>query len=61
MNGPVEQRSCTDIICILLLIISNILLLYIASEGWNNGNPEKLLAVYDKSNKACGIDLPDYP
>lgn len=35
VNGPVESRGCTDLICILLFIISNIAMLVIASEGWN--------------------------
>jgi len=38
-NGPIEDRHCTDIFCCLLFIAGVGALLYIALQGWKNGNP----------------------
>lgn len=34
-NGPVDDRSCTDLICLFLFIIANGLFVYVISEAWS--------------------------
>lgn len=53
-NGPVAERTCTDIICFIFFIIANIMLLVVASMGWSNGDPTALTSVFDGSDKCCG-------
>ena len=60
-NGPIEKRSCTDILCLLLYAAAMVLFWYMFTMALANGEPERLIAVYDSSNKSCGIDYPDYP
>ncbi len=54
-NGPVEERSCTDMICCCSFIIFVCGLFVVLSNGLANGNPEYLLAVYDATGKPCGL------
>ena len=47
MNGPIIERNCTDIICILMFMASFILMWWIAITGYALGKPERLVAAYD--------------
>ena len=60
-NGTVDDRSCTDIICLLLLIFSLVAMIYIAHYGYSNGKPDRLIALFDPDGRACGLDLPSSP
>ncbi|KAM3134855.1 hypothetical protein pb186bvf_013024 [Paramecium bursaria] len=61
LNGPINERSCTDIICFLLFILSVAALAYISIQGYSKGKPDRLLALYDPNGSACGIDYPNFP
>ena len=51
------ERICTDIICLILFLGAFGALLYIWLIGWVKGDPVRIVAVYDSSNKSCGIDI----
>lgn len=47
MAGPLAERSCTDILCLLLFIANVIALGYISYTGYTAGEPLRLIAAYD--------------
>jgi choline transporter-like protein 2/4/5 len=53
-GGPVENRGCTDILFCILFILSSFVLVYIASYGLANGDPNKLTYAYDPNGYGCG-------
>ncbi|EGR28329.1 solute carrier family 44 protein member 2, putative [Ichthyophthirius multifiliis] len=55
-NGPINQRECRDLLFCLLFIAACISCIYFFSFGIANGQPKRLIAVYDKSGAACGLD-----
>jgi len=60
-KGPIEERGCTDILCCLLYIAACVAFVIIWGMAMSNGEPDRLFAVYDSSNKSCGIDVADKP
>ena len=56
-NGPVEDRGCTDIFCCLIFILAVVLFVIVWGMAMSNGEPKRLFAAYDSSNKSCGIDI----
>ncbi|XP_060534569.1 choline transporter-like 2 isoform X2 [Cylas formicarius] len=55
-NGPLKNRSCTDIICLLLFLV---FIACWAGIGWYaivNGDPSTLLVPRDSSGRRCGMD-----
>jgi hypothetical protein len=55
LNGPIVDRSCTDILCLLLFIASFIIMWWIAITGYDGGKPERLIAAYDPDSKASTV------
>ncbi len=55
-DGPLEDRSCTDILfCVIFLAFLGgfgIVSLF----GYQNGRPDRLLAPLDADGRFCGID-----
>ncbi len=41
-NGPMMNRSCTDVICCIIYLIFWVGLVYLAKWGFANGDPRKL-------------------
>lgn len=60
--GPIEERSCTDILCLLTFIIVVIVLFSIGLYGWKNGHPDRMMQAYDSDGRPCGHheDTKDY-
>ncbi|CAD8110212.1 unnamed protein product [Paramecium sonneborni] len=54
--GPLAERGCTDILCLLLFIVGIAILAFISQEAYLKGEPERLLAMYDPDGVACGFD-----
>ena len=50
-NGPNKDRSCTDPFCCLLFVVFIIGTVAAGFYGYINGQPEKLLIVYDYDSK----------
>ncbi|XP_073941370.1 choline transporter-like 2 isoform X2 [Choristoneura fumiferana] len=55
-NGPIRNRSCTDIIWLIIFIVFLGVWGYVGFYGIKNGNVEKLLAPLDSRGKRCGLD-----
>ncbi|XP_061169657.1 choline transporter-like protein 2 [Saccostrea echinata] len=55
-NGPIKNRSCTDIICCLLFLIFLAGMVVCSAIGYARGNPYKLLYPTDSSGNICGYD-----
>lgn len=53
-NGPLENRSCSDILCFLVFVASMFVMVGILSNGFAAGAPEKLGYVYDSDGYPCG-------
>ena len=50
-NGPIENRSCRDLICCLLFLIAFIAMLVIGIYGYTKGEPSRLAIPYDSDGK----------
>lgn len=59
-NGPLENRQCRDILCCLLFIANVLAMLFVFQESYANNNLNRMVAGYDMSKKACGVDYTDY-
>lgn len=55
-KGPIENRSCTDVICCLLFLIFICGLIVVSILGFVWGNPNRLLYPTDSSGLVCGHD-----
>ena len=57
------ERSCTDLLCVVLFLVFVSCMFGLAFFGIANGNPAKLMAPYDFSSQICGHDpsVKDYP
>lgn len=54
-NGPLVDRSCTDVLCCLLFFVFFLGLFATAAYGYKNGDPYRLLTPFDASGNQCGI------
>jgi choline transporter-like protein 2/4/5 len=55
-NGPLKNRSCTDIICLLLFLIFIGCWAGIAIYAFTSGDPYTLLVPRDSAGSRCGLD-----
>ncbi|XP_044728257.1 choline transporter-like 2 [Chrysoperla carnea] len=55
-RGPLEKRSCTDVICLLIFIIVIAAWISIGVYAFTNGNPRNLLIPRDSDGRYCGVD-----
>lgn len=62
LNGPVEQRSCTDLFCCILFILNVVAFFAIAGYSFYYGSPAKVLGFYSYEGIMCGKDsAANYP
>jgi choline transporter-like protein 2/4/5 len=54
-EGPLFNRSCTDVLCLLIFLIFCGGTFAIAEYGFSKGNPSELLAPLDADGKFCGL------
>eukprot|EP00825_Cyclidium_porcatum_P019462 TRINITY_DN220_c0_g1_i3.p1 TRINITY_DN220_c0_g1~~TRINITY_DN220_c0_g1_i3.p1 ORF type:complete len:664 (-),score=98.29 TRINITY_DN220_c0_g1_i3:141-2132(-) len=60
-NGPIENRSCTDILCCLLFLASIAVMVYLTIIAYTKGDVWRVLAAWDPDSRACGVgDYKDY-
>ena len=55
-KGPIENRSCTDVICCLVFLVFILGLVAVSVLGFVWGNPSRLLYPTDSSGLICGYD-----
>jgi hypothetical protein len=53
-NGPLENRSCTDVLCCLVFIAFMAGMVGCVGYGFANGDPKKLGYAYDPEANGCG-------
>ena len=62
-NGPISDRSCTDVLCCLILAGFICAMVYIGRFGYLNGDYTLLLTTFDADGLGCGWNetTKDYP
>lgn len=55
-SGPLKRRSCTDVLCLLLLLVFIGCWIGIGLYAFINGNPDVLLVPMDSQGARCGLD-----
>ena len=55
-DGPLEDRSCTDILFCLIFLAFLGGFGIVSVFGYQNGKPERLLAPLDANGRFCGLD-----
>ncbi|XP_072935084.1 choline transporter-like 2 isoform X2 [Epargyreus clarus] len=55
-NGPIHNRSCTDVVFLILFIAFLGVWGYVGYYSMQHGSIEKLLAPIDSNGRRCGID-----
>jgi len=62
-NGPVADRSCTDLLCCLIFLAFLTGLVGTAGYGYLYGDPKLLLTTWDADGNGCGYNetTKDYP
>lgn len=55
-KGPLKNRSCTDIICLLLFLVFVACWVAIGIWAIKNGDPNTLLVPRDSEGRRCGLD-----
>ena len=64
LNGPCQNRGCTDILCCILFTSFILAWLIVGFYGFANGDPIKLTYPFDIDNNQCGKpggDAEDFP
>ena len=63
-NGPINDRGCTDVLCLLLLIFFTAGMVAIGGYGYLYGDYHNLLQTFDFDGNSCGLngtETSDYP
>ncbi|KAI9562773.1 hypothetical protein GHT06_010227 [Daphnia sinensis] len=62
-RGPVKNRSCTDVVCLIIFIAFLVGWGIIGFYGFTLGDPQRLLHPTDSNGRICGVDetLKDKP
>jgi len=55
-NGPVKNRGCTDIPCLMIYIGFWVFFIIVTFKGFSDGNPQKLWKPRDFKGDYCGIE-----
>ena len=53
-NGPVMNRSCTDVLICCLFLVFIVGMVGASGYGFLNGDPKILLTVWDLQGNGCG-------
>lgn len=53
-RGPIGNRSCTDVLCMLLFVVFLVGWAAIATFAVLNGNPMRLVYPSDSKGQICG-------
>lgn len=58
-NGPIQKRSCTDILCCLIFFAFVLCFIVVGLFAWLNGDPVILLYPTDNQGRICGVRYGD--
>ncbi|XP_053153505.1 choline transporter-like protein 2 isoform X2 [Hemicordylus capensis] len=53
-KGPIYDRSCTDIICCILLLVAIVGYVVVGVVAWTQGDPRKVIYPTDSRGQFCG-------
>ncbi|XP_039370008.1 choline transporter-like protein 2 isoform X3 [Mauremys reevesii] len=53
-KGPIHDRSCTDIVCCILLVIATVGYVVVGIVAWTHGDPRKVIYPTDSRGQFCG-------
>uniref|UniRef100_A0A674KHK8 Choline transporter-like protein 2 n=1 Tax=Terrapene triunguis TaxID=2587831 RepID=A0A674KHK8_9SAUR len=53
-KGPIHDRSCTDIICCILLVVAIVGYVIVGIVAWTHGDPRKVIYPTDSRGQFCG-------
>ncbi|XP_056270280.1 choline transporter-like protein 5-B isoform X2 [Pseudoliparis swirei] len=53
-RGPVQNRSCTDVVCCVIFIVVIIGYIALGTVAWINGDPRKVVYPTDSHGQFCG-------
>ncbi|XP_024861851.1 choline transporter-like protein 2 isoform X1 [Kryptolebias marmoratus] len=53
-KGPIQNRSCTDILCCILFIIALLGYFAVGILAWSQGDPKKVIYPTDSRGQFCG-------
>ncbi|XP_076844718.1 choline transporter-like protein 2 isoform X2 [Brachyhypopomus gauderio] len=53
-KGPIQNRSCTDIICCILFIVAIVGYFAVGILAWSQGDPRKVIYPTDSKGQFCG-------
>jgi hypothetical protein len=56
-DGPDSERSCTDILCLVLFVVLLGVLGYVAVVAFGRGDPRYLAYPFDSEGNQCYLDL----
>lgn len=64
-EGPIRERSCTDVACLIFFVLFWGLCLLVLANGLKTGDLSKIARPYDSDGNACGyvnidVDLAEY-
>ena len=62
-NGPINNRGCTDILCLLVFVAFLVGMVGVAGYGYLYGDYQLLLTTFDSDGYGCGWNktTKDYP
>ncbi|XP_071948307.1 choline transporter-like protein 2 [Antedon mediterranea] len=62
-KGPIQNRSCTDVICCIIFVAFIVGMFITGYIGWSDGDPRKLVYPTDSKGQICGYtgDVSDKP
>ena len=63
-DGPTRDRSITDFICCVIMLVFWAFTIFLMYHGYTNGDPWKLVRIYDSTGTPCGnleAGTLDYP
>ena len=53
-KGPLGNRRCTDLLCLLVFLLATVAMGYIGTYAIANGDPDRIMTPYDATGAFCG-------
>ena len=53
-SGPLANRKCTDLLCLLIFLVACGGMGYIGNYAYQNGDPARIMAPMDSDGNFCG-------
>ncbi|XP_053320811.1 choline transporter-like protein 2 isoform X1 [Spea bombifrons] len=53
-KGPIQNRSCTDILCCIIIVLAIIAYVAVGIVAWTYGDPRKVIYPTDSRGQFCG-------